>query len=48
LGEGLNEEKINALQAPFTDNEIEDVIKDLPNDKSPGPDGFNNDFIKKC
>ena len=24
------------------------MVKDLPTDKSPGPDGFNNDFIKAC
>ena len=24
------------------------MIKSLPNDKSPGPDGFNNEFMKKC
>ena len=33
---------------PFTQEEIEDVVKNLPNDKSPGPDGFNNEFIKSC
>ena len=36
------------LQLPFLDEEIENVIKELPNEKSPGPDGFNNEFIKFC
>jgi hypothetical protein len=39
-------ELLEALEAPFSDTKIEDVIKNLPNDKSPGPDGFNNEFIK--
>jgi hypothetical protein len=37
-----------SLEIPFSDSEIEDTIKDLPNDKSPGPDGFNYEFIKSC
>lgn len=24
------------------------MVKSLPFDKAPGPDGFNTDFIKKC
>jgi hypothetical protein len=44
----VSEEMNNTLQAPFSDKEIDDVVKQLPNDKSPGPDGFNNEFIKTC
>ncbi|XP_020179632.1 uncharacterized protein [Aegilops tauschii subsp. strangulata] len=36
------------LELPFTAEEIEAVVHDLPNDKSPGPDGFNNEFLKSC
>lgn len=36
------------LEESFTTEEIDDVIKDLPSNKSPGPNGFNTDFIKKC
>jgi hypothetical protein len=36
------------LKEPFTVEEIDVVIKNLPNDKAPGPNGFNNKFIKRC
>lgn len=36
------------LQAPFDKKEIDDIIRHLPTDKSPGPDGFNTNFMKKC
>lgn len=36
------------LDRPFTLTEIEQAIKCLPNDKALGPDGFTNDFYKRC
>jgi hypothetical protein len=47
-GQSNNEDILHSLEIPFTEQEIEEVIKNLPNDKSPGPDGFNNEFIKCC
>jgi hypothetical protein len=47
-GQSNNADILNSLEIPFTEQEIEDVVKSLPNDKSPGPDGFNNEFIKCC
>jgi hypothetical protein len=45
-GQSLDPDSLAALESPFSEKEIKDVIDDLPNDKSPGPDGFNNEFIK--
>lgn len=39
---------LSSLKEPFSNQEIDDVIKHLPLDKSPRLDGFNNDFLKKC
>jgi hypothetical protein len=36
------------LEHSFSKEEIDSVIKQLPNNKAPGPDGFNGDFFKKC
>ena len=36
----LNQEEIENLSRPITSMEIEAVIKNLPTNKSPGPDGF--------
>jgi hypothetical protein len=35
------------LSIPFTKQEIDEVIKCMPVDKAPGPDGFNGLFLKK-
>lgn len=39
---------LDALTKPFTTEEIDDVVKHMPIDKAPGPDGFNGLFFKKC
>ena len=36
----LNQEEIEIMTNPITSTEIEAVIKNLPKNKSPGPDGF--------
>ena len=36
------------LNSEFSQQEIDLVIKSLPNSHAPGPDGFNGIFIKKC
>jgi hypothetical protein len=36
------------LDAPFTEEEISSVIKGMPSEKAPGPDGFIGIFFKKC
>ena len=40
----LNQEEIEIINNPNTSIDIEAVIKNLPKNKSPGPDGFTGEF----
>ena len=40
------QEKIENIDRPITSTEIETVIKNLPTNKSPGPDGLTGEFYQ--
>ena len=42
----LNQEEIANINRPVTSTEIETVIKNLPTNKSPGPEGFTGEFYQ--
>jgi hypothetical protein len=41
-------ESLSQLSVMPSIDEMDKIIKHMPNDKSPGPDGFNGLFMKKC
>ena len=43
----LNQEETENLKRPITSTEIETVVRNLPANKSPGPDGFTAEFYQK-
>ena len=43
----LNQEEIEDLNRPIPSMEIETVIRNLPTDKSSGPDVFTTEFYQK-
>jgi hypothetical protein len=40
-------EGLETLVIPFSKEEIDDIVNDLPSEKSLDPDSFNTDFMKK-
>ena len=43
----LDQEEIENLNRRITSTEIETIIRNLPANKSPGPDGFTEEFYQK-
>ena len=42
----LNQEEIEIMNNPIKSTKIETVIKNVPKNKSPGPDGFTGEFYQ--
>jgi len=41
-----HDDLLQQLEVDFSQQEIDKVVRNLPNNKSPGPDGFTNEFLK--
>lgn len=39
---------LDHLADKFSHAEIDEIIKDMPSDRAPGPDGFSGAFLKAC
>ena len=44
----LNQEEIEIMNNPITSTETEAVIKNLPKNRSAGPDDFTGEFYQTC
>ena len=43
----LNQEEIEKFNRPITNTKIETVVRNLPANKSPGPDSFTAEYYEK-
>jgi hypothetical protein len=48
LNDIVHLQDLQSIAGPFSKEDIDQVVKTMPYDKAPGPDGFNGIFIKKC
>jgi hypothetical protein len=48
LSQIVQSHDLSHLDEPFTMEEINSVVKEMPTDRAPRPDGFNGLFMKKC
>jgi hypothetical protein len=48
LGSLVQYHDLQQLGHHITHEEIDEIVKHLPSDKTPGPDGLNGAFLKKC
>jgi hypothetical protein len=44
----LHHNELSRFDDTFTYADIDEIVKDSPTNKSPGPDGFSGEFFKKC
>lgn len=45
---GIESHALQDLNSAITEEEVWEAIKEMPNDKAPGPDEFTGMFFKKC
>jgi hypothetical protein len=43
---GISPQDFSALDLPFSEEEVERVVREMPADRAPGPDGFTGAFYK--
>jgi hypothetical protein len=44
----IHHHSLRQIDTPFTKEDVDKVISKMTLDKAPGPDGFNNLFLRKC